>query len=588
MADTKGGPTTIQDIESHADYYPPSTYGLGANSNGEDGGLPSLLTFYSSLSLESDAATEQFIPISSVPQRSRNTKLFAVGIIPPVQNITGRLLDRTASAPSQEYPTEEQLVRLAEPLSPASAAEAELLRWTSETEGTAVGRQIVDEYWKSTGVPTPDPTTVPWSGAFINYVANKGAPGSLGPSGSHSIYSAIAKSGGRGRYRALRPEDAGPVQVNDIIVQGRDGTEPTFDDLNGNHFDSHGDIITRIEGGNVRAIGGNVDDKVAAKTFHTNPDGTLDQSRFFVILRYQGDLPTLQARQVEPDAASNTTWVDQGSQSAGDARDQISSLSQTKLHLDWIEAQAKTIKATQMALQQMANTPPLRFLVNPNKFAVKAQKIVSDGSWTRKGPIIEFWGDDQDKISGSGQVAAFYAIDKQPPHPRGAGPGITRTARNASQAYQNFQALWLLYKNNGVLHMSENLTQSDRDFVLSTVGSVYIYYDNILYIGSFDSFNVTEEDTKPFTLSYDFEFTVRAAFLLDRPDDFDYYGKEPELKLARTQTTSLPTRSNRRRESDILSDPSVKASQVSLANATSGQEVLAAQEQAVSSIEEAR
>jgi hypothetical protein len=38
-------------------------------------------------------------------------------------------------------------------------------------------------------------------------------------------------------------------------------------------------------------------------------------------------------------------------------------------------------------------------------------------------------------------------------------------------------------------------------------------------VGSFDSFNVEESDDKPYTLQYDFAFTVRSAWCLDRQSD---------------------------------------------------------------------
>jgi hypothetical protein len=96
-------------------------------------------------------------------------------------------------------------------------------------------------------------------------------------------------------------------------------------------------------------------------------------------------------------------------------------------------------------------------------------------------------------------------------------PGLTRMARNFSKGYQNFLALYLLYRNNAGLYLAD--FGVEKRLNLSVVGTVYIYYDNILYLGSFDSFNVTEDDTKPFTLEYSFDFTVRATFLLDNPPE---------------------------------------------------------------------
>jgi hypothetical protein len=307
----------------------------------------------------------------------------------------------------------------------------------------------------------------------------------------------------------------------------------------------HYGIIERIEGDTLYTIDGNsIGGKVAR-----NKRSKKDVRLFFDVDAANQGSPKFPEQEVPSPVISDTNktadWAVSGGRNARVAsqdRQDLAGLDvqYLKFNTDLLAVQKSLAKATQKALEQMGRAPPLRFLVNPNKFSVKSQKIASDGNWTRNGPIIEFWGDDQDKISGSGQVAAFYAIDAKAPNVLGGGPGITRTARNASMAYQNFQSLWLIYKNNGGVYLPSDLSQQDRDITLSTVGSVYIYYDNILYLGSFDSFNVTEEATKPFTLTYDFEFTVRAAFLLEHPADFNYNTQTPDLKRGLTETPSIP------------------------------------------------
>jgi hypothetical protein len=68
---------------------------------------------------------------------------------------------------------------------------------------------------------------------------------------------------------------------------------------------------------------------------------------------------------------------------------------------------------------------------------------------------------------------------------------------------------------------------------LSVVGSVYLYFDEILYIGSFDNLSLTESDSAPHTLDYSFSFTVRAWYLLDHLDDPQYtYGVNVTPSLA--------------------------------------------------------
>lgn len=78
MAERK---STIRDeIIETADYYPPEIY--------------TLLGGYSSLDLSFDTISQDFIPVTSA---KGNPKLFVIGLIPPSANVTGKLLDRSAS-----------------------------------------------------------------------------------------------------------------------------------------------------------------------------------------------------------------------------------------------------------------------------------------------------------------------------------------------------------------------------------------------------------------------------------------------------------------------------------------------------------
>ena len=226
---------------------------------------------------------------------------------------------------------------------------------------------------------------------------------------------------------------------------------------------------------------------------------------------------------------TNGGWKSKGASNASASRKgssktvNLEALNKSNLGQRFMEAQFNEILATQMALDAMANTPPLQLLVNPQSFKLSSEKIISDGGFTREGPIIEHWGDQQDKIEASGKLAAFMAVDANPPvasGPTGGGPGLTRVARNYSASYQNFLSLYLLYRNNGGLY-----TKGLEDKLLtrlSLVRSIYIYYDSVMYIGSFDSFTITETDSNPYSLEYSYQFTVRASFMLDSPTENDY------------------------------------------------------------------
>jgi hypothetical protein len=256
------------------------------------------------------------------------------------------------------------------------------------------------------------------------------------------------------------------------------------------------------------------------------------------VARAGGGVPPTK-KVIPPSENANGEWVDKGSANASKSKKEDSKTfdnglrdKQAALGEKFLKAQQAEINATLEAINKMKNTPPLRMLVNPSSFKVSSEKIIADSGWTRNGPIIEHWGEGQDKLEGSGRVAGFFAIDANSPREgvdgqnigqslsEGEGPGLTRVARNFSASYHNFLSLWLLYRNNANIITEGDIrprfdgTEWNR---ISMVGSVYIFYDDTIYLGSFDSFNLTETDDKPYSLEYSFSFTVRATFLLDRP-----------------------------------------------------------------------
>jgi len=257
--------------------------------------------------------------------------------------------------------------------------------------------------------------------------------------------------------------------------------------------------------------------------------------RFMPGSDYSGNC-TMDAKTAGEPPSTNGAWAGSGSKDAAAAKAADVKKTDTDLNTSDIgkrfqAAQAAEAFQTAMLINKMRDTPPLRLLVNPKSFKISSEKICNDGNWTRNGHIIEHWGDQQDKLDASGTLAAFFAIDanSQTPDSDGSSPGLTRVARQYSESFQNFLSLYLLYKNNGYLFTSGLEQQNSKSSFftrLSLVGSIYIYYDSTLYIGSFDNFNITETDDKPYTLEYNFQFTVRATFLLDRPDEYDYGNKD--------------------------------------------------------------
>lgn len=244
------------------------------------------------------------------------------------------------------------------------------------------------------------------------------------------------------------------------------------------------------------------------------------------------------AQPVHSDVQVGGSWNALGgsaqSQQAASLSDSVAntSLNTTALGQNFQQNQAAQANVLTQAIQQMAQTPPLRMLVNPRSFKNSLEKITADGNWGRSGPIIEHWGENLDKIEGSGKIAAFYSLDTSPPginlnnassDSPSAGPGLSRMTRNYSTSYQNFLSLYLIYRSNAGIWTYDYINPGSGTNAgpvnLATVGSVYIYYDNILYVGGFDTFSITESDEAPFSLEYSFAFTVRAWFAFDQQLD---------------------------------------------------------------------
>jgi hypothetical protein len=528
----------LEQIEKSAGLYQPAVY--------------ELLSFYQALENQEEPLDGQFIPMTTVQTRSpQETKIFAVGLIPPSIRVPGRLLDRSASVS----------VFSGDALA-ASTATAE--------EVEALGTEEVLGNWVNTveGAPSSlsnSSTVTPSANAFRR---SESAIASTHPSIQPLIRKLIAAAAAEGisivalnGLRTNAQQDAlfakGRTAPGNVVtgVKGGEswhnfglavdfamvspGPSPS---LGSAYFPSQW-TQWGVVGGLGKQLGmiwgGDFSNIHDPGHFEYHPGFGLRQARAGVV----PPVPT-EVLPVRDVANSTGTWVATGAPNANQAARTASlaankALNETNLGKQFQAQQQATINMMQAALEQMAKTPPLRLLVNPQSFKVSAEKIISDGNWGRNGYIVEHWGDAQDKIDGSGKVAAFYSMDAQ----NATGPGLTRTARQFSTSYQNLLALWLIYKNNGGVWLPDPIVRTGHAKNLAVVGSVYLYFDEILYVGSFDNFSLTESETAPFTLDYNFTFTVRSWYLLDHQDDPQYmYGRPgPAAPSIPTGTGNSPT-----------------------------------------------
>lgn len=531
-----------------SNYYPPGVYAR-------------LLSWYQDLTLEPDEMGPEFIPVSLTRP---NPQIFVVGVLPPAQAITGRLLDRSATVRNLDPYTDIGQLGGGGAAIPnyggGSTGRAKVIEVALSMSGknSVTDRDAYSSFMLTPGdIAGPPRLGYAHPGYYVTPAANGYPPSSCAlfgmgclravgledelATGQYKIGDAVTNlSNLADKYNAKVPgSNPTPPSAGDIVfTEGTAGNEV----LISQHIEVPiedivpGQASKATSGGQKsgsdrmgidtfplfwRYVNGNwfIKKPVSLKAPNRRVGWWVDVSK----LPLPGSEPQPPPYQPEGSEAANT---------AAKQRDKLggTGLNGTGIGAALLKAQADLAKKAQAAMAAMANTPPLRLLVNPRQFDVKGTKIVNDGNWGRNGPIIEHWGDEQDKISASGKVAGFYAVDAVRTN---GGPGLTRTARNYSAAWQNFQSLYMLYRNNGAMYLPDYEEGKNN---LSLVGSIYLYYDSILYIGSFDTFSITEEEAAPHTIEYSWEFTVRAAFVLDilPGEDLHSYGAGSLFRSAST------------------------------------------------------
>lgn len=559
-----------------------------------------VLSFFSSLELHADELSGQFIPVTSItPVRPDETQIFAIGVMPPSTNATGRLLDRAASVRTDPESFEETVKALRE----QGVNPDKVQRTTGDPETGIGGSGIIpiddgrtiddfpalqgdDKFWVAyvlmcnrLGV-TPEnlgkviQTESGWNPAAVNGKSNAQGLIQLIRSTARNI--GLTDDEWESFHERSRLEQL-PTIERFYSRQRRDGSlrsrvkgktsyeikETTFGAYNNSEPQPGGSIYhSNAEelglsrpGKQARGYAANIThDGPPRKGYITREDlqrkynkraRITPEVREGLDRAYRTLGSPVESQPVTGDANSSTDFQRQGSANASESRKHLfktanTILNQTDLGQAYQEAQKAEIAKMRNALQAIAELPPLRMLVNPASFRQSNEKVVAE-NWGRNGPVTEHWGDNQDKLEASGKIAAFYSLDAQAQADRtsgsvGNGPGLGRIARQFSKSYQNLLSLWLLYKNNGGVYFPDGQDATSGQNILSVVGSVYIYFDGILYIGSFDTFSLTESETAPFTLEYSYTFSVRAQFLLDHLDGQAFTYGAPALFTPRPES----------------------------------------------------
>jgi hypothetical protein len=191
----------------------------------------------------------------------------------------------------------------------ARVAAEELRRWRpggghALTETSPAASAILREYYQvGVGTTVTDAQmqsrayhkVYPWSAVFVSYVMCKAGAGSAFPrSALHQDYIRATRQNRLNNdtarpFWAFRATEAVP-QVGDLVCVSREGSGTNYDTIGDSKLRlTHCDIVTDVQPGRIRVVGGNVHDTVTETPLRTLPDGRLiltgDQSLIFAVIR---------------------------------------------------------------------------------------------------------------------------------------------------------------------------------------------------------------------------------------------------------------------------------------------------------------
>jgi len=182
----------------------------------------------------------------------------------------------------------------------------------------------------------------------------------------------------------------------------------------------------------------------------------------------------------------------------------------------------------------------LKIAPNPETLTINDGKIINRyNTMTRW--IEEHWSDEMSTVSFSGSTFSFMAFVTS-----STGPGLSVTNRRSTQSYQMLKELVRFYRANGCIYQDESTYIPFSQIVSSATGDqtnttsqafltkfptfavnhprqglvrerlyIKLTFDYVSFIGYFESFDITEDSTKPYKLIYNAIFkSEKTVYLL--------------------------------------------------------------------------
>jgi hypothetical protein len=159
-------------------------------------------------------------------------------------------------------------------------------------------------------------------------------------------------------------------------------------------------------------------------------------------------------------------------------------------------------------LERMLQVPPLTLFVNPSEISVTYSPVQQYQNRTRYALIFERWGEGQPTLSISGSSGGFTAgATTVSLGETNSVSGTQWASRRDSAAFQNFNALYHFYRNNGYIY--DLIGKSEAQLM---TGSIAIDWDQVTYVGNINSFEYSYQAETPNRLEWSMEFTVSRYF----------------------------------------------------------------------------
>lgn len=225
-------------------------------------------------------------------------------------------------------------------------------------------------------------------------------------------------------------------------------------------------------------------------------------------------------------------------------------------------ADAATAADIALQLQELLNAPPLTLLVNPTSMSINYTKLQNYSSRGRNGYIFEAWGEEQPKMSISGTTGGFVAglasqagVDNTGGSDTSSVSGYQFSSRRDSAAWQNFMSLYTFYRNNGYIY--DTIGGSEAHLF---IGAVVLTYDQVSYVGHFESLDFSFDEGMPNRVEFSLEFVISRMYDSAEPPSAVAPLRAPTTSLSDPQYTTGNTASRTRNNGavDLVSRTEVR------------------------------